>query len=56
VRFAFIDAKKAEHKVSTLCRVLRVRRSGYYAWLAREASARAIEDRQLAVEIRALFA
>jgi putative transposase len=56
VRFAFIDAKKADHKVSTLCRVLRVRRSGYYAWLAREESARAVEDRQLVVEVRAVFA
>jgi transposase InsO family protein len=56
VRFAFIDAKKAEHQISTLCRVLKVRRSGYYAWLEREESDRAVKDRQLVVEVRAVFA
>jgi putative transposase len=56
VRFTFIDARKAEHNVSTLCRVLRVRRSGYYAWLEREESNHTKDDRRLAVEIRAVFA
>jgi len=55
VRFAFIDAWKAEHRVSTLCRVLKVARSGYYAWLTREESTHAKEDRMLAVEVRAVF-
>jgi transposase InsO family protein len=56
VRFAFIDARKAEHDVLTLCRVLRVQRSGYYAWLGREESGHALDDRRLTVEIRAVFA
>jgi len=56
VRFAFIDAKKAQYPVSALCSVLKVQRSGYYAWLGREEPARATEDRQLTVEIRAIFA
>jgi putative transposase len=56
VRFAFIAARKAEHDVSTLCRVLRVRRSGYYAWRGRKKSARALDDQRLTVEIRAVFA
>jgi len=56
VRFAFVDAKKAEHKITTLCRVLQVRRSGYYAWVEREESPRSVEDRRLTVEIRAVFA
>jgi transposase InsO family protein len=56
VRFAFIDAKKAEYKVSTLCRVLKVQRSGYYAWVKREESSRVVEDRKLVVEVRAVFA
>jgi putative transposase len=42
--------------VSTLCRVLRVQRSGYYAWLGREESGHALDDRRLTVEIRAVFA
>jgi transposase InsO family protein len=56
VRFAFIDAKKAQYPVSALCSVLKVQRSGYYAWLGREEAAHATEDRQLTVEIRAIFA
>ena len=56
MRFAFVAAKKAEHDVSTLCRVLKVQRSGYYAWVEREESDRAIGDRQLVVEVRAVFA
>jgi putative transposase len=56
VRFAFIAARKAEHDVSILCRALQVARSGYYAWCERDESARAQDDRRLAVEIRAVFA
>jgi putative transposase len=56
VRFAFIDAKKAQYPVSALCSVLKVQRSGYYAWLGREEPVRAMEDRQLTVQIRAIFA
>jgi putative transposase len=56
VRFTFIAARKAEHDVSTLCRVLRVGRSGYYAWLERDESEHSKDDRRLAVEVRAVFA
>lgn len=55
MRFAFIEARKAYYPVSALCRVLKVRRSGYYAWLDREESPRARRDRVLSVEIRAVF-
>lgn len=55
MRFAFIDAKKAQHDVSILCRVLRVQRSGYYAWCTRSESTRKVEDRRLTVEVRAAF-
>ena len=40
----------------TLCRILRVHRSGYYAWLMTPRSARAIEDDRLLERIRASFA
>src|SRR5262245_45832679 len=56
MRFAFIDGKKAKFPVSDLCRVLKVRRSGYYAWLGREESAHSKADRMLAVEVAAVFA
>jgi putative transposase len=55
VRFAFIDAEKANHDVSVLCRMLQVRRSGYYAWRSRGESARELADQKLVVEIRAVF-
>ncbi len=55
MRVTFIAARKAEHDVSTLCRVLRVARSGYYAWSEREESTRSKDDRRLVVEIRAVF-
>lgn len=55
MRFEFIDVKKADYPVSVLCRVLKVRRSGYYAWATRDDSTRSIEDRRLAIEVRALF-
>jgi len=38
-----------------MCRVLRVHRSGYYAWLRQPTSARAIEDRRLMGLINASF-
>ena len=45
-------AYQAEHKVATMCRVLEVSTSGYYAWLQREQSDRAKEDEELTGEIK----
>jgi transposase InsO family protein len=53
MRFSFIEAQKAVFSINLMCKVLRVARSGYYAWRGREESARARRDRQLAVKIRA---
>ncbi len=50
--FRFIDAEKALYPISLLCRVLKVSRSGYYAWLHRSPSRRSVEDASLADEIR----
>ena len=50
--FGFIAAKKAEHSIKTMCRVLGVSRSGFHAWVSRPPSARAVEDARLLERIR----
>jgi putative transposase len=42
--FRFVVAKRAEHSIKLMCRVLEVSRSGFHAWVAREPSARAVAD------------
>lgn len=54
MKFPFIAAQKARYPVSRLCGVLRVTRSGFYAWCARPEAAHTRVDRQLAVEVAAL--
>jgi len=55
VKFDFIRVQKAFHAVRTLCRVLGVSRSGFYAWWRRPASQRAIDDSRLVAEVAAIF-
>jgi transposase InsO family protein len=43
----FIRSEKAYYSVSMLCRMLRVSKSGYYAWCKREPSKRQLEDARL---------
>jgi putative transposase len=56
MRFTFIDAEKARHAVTILCRCLQVTRSGFYAWAKRGLSARATRDRVLRTKLRAFHA
>ena len=53
--FGFIAAKKAEHSISIMCRVLEVSRSGFHAWARRSPSPRAVKDARLTVRIKELF-
>lgn len=55
MRFRFIEAEKANYPVCMLCRVLKVRRSGFYAWSQRPESERSRTDKQLSVEVCSLF-
>ena len=47
MRFAFIEAEKANFPVSALCRNLQVTRQGYYAFAGRPPSLRARRDTEL---------
>jgi putative transposase len=53
--YEFIKINRHEHSVQTMCRVLQVTRSGYYAWLRKPISSRAREDARLLRLIRASF-
>jgi putative transposase len=47
VRYRFIREQYPRHSISALCRAMKVSRSGYYDWLDRPPSARAVQDEQL---------
>jgi len=49
-----VSDHQAEHDVATMCRVLGVSRSGYYAWQQREPSERTCMDAALTARIRAI--
>lgn len=46
---------KDEFRLSSMCRVLRVQRSGYYAWKAKPKSKRTVADESLLVSIKQSF-
>lgn len=56
MRFCFIEDHRAAFPVRTMCTVLEVSASGYYAWRDRPESARAIADRSLMGDIRRIHA
>ena len=52
MRYAFIRDHEQQHAVRTLCRVLKVHPSGYYAWKHQPRSARSIENQHLTGQIK----
>lgn len=56
MKYAFIEGRKGEHPVSTLCRVLGVTFQGYYAWRGRPLSARTEANLHLSAKIRVIHA
>ena len=52
--FGFMFAKKAEHSITIMARVLGVSRSGYHAWAARPPSPRAVADARLSARTAVL--
>ena len=55
MRFALIDAEKAEFPVRTMCRVLDVSESGFFSWKGRPASQRQRDDMIYLAHIRTAF-
>jgi putative transposase len=51
VIYSFIETEKAHHRVSAMCRALKVSKSGFYGWRDRAPSARARADAALSEKI-----
>ena len=56
IGYRFVDDHQAEYRVTDLCRVAGVCRSGFYAWKSRQPSPRAVENATLLEEIREIHA
>ena len=52
MKYAFIQSERQHHALQTLCRVLKVSRSGYYDWLKRPVSPRIAVDDALLQQIQ----
>jgi len=55
MRYAFIDARKAQYPVSRMCSVLSVSQSGYHAWKRRALSFRRRHDLVLSARVQMAF-
>ena len=55
MRYAWIKDNDPEFAVQRMCRLLRVSRSGFYAWRDRAPSAREQEDIELADAVKSIF-
>jgi hypothetical protein len=54
--FRFVSDHQADYPIASMCRLLGVSSSGYYAWMKRRPSRRAETDAALIGEIRAAHA
>ena len=52
MRYAFIRDHESQYAVRTMCRVMKVHPSGFYAWKHVPESARTIENRRLLGQIK----
>jgi putative transposase len=55
VKYCFIRDHQTEFAVQSMCRVFKISRSGYYAWLVKPLSDRAIEDQRLLKRIKEFY-
>ena len=49
MKYAFIEAHRHAHRIATMCRVLGVARSGFYAWVHRPLSDQALDNLRQAI-------
>ena len=56
MRFELIATEKAHYPVALLCKVLKVSRSGFYAWQHRPPAPHTVEDQKLTVKVAAIHA
>jgi len=56
MKYRFMERKRAIHTIKRMCEVLKVSRSGYYAWRNRKPSMRHKENEELLSRIRAIHA
>lgn len=54
MKYAFIKENRKLFRVSTMCRVLKASKGGFYAWLTRAHSKRTQRDRELQIKIVAI--
>ena len=54
-KYQFVHDQASQYAVATLCRVLGVSRSGYYAWRTRPESQRSQADRALVGRIQTIY-
>ena len=54
MKYAFVAAHRPQFRIASMCRVLKVSRSGYYEWRSRAPSAHALADQALLPKIRHL--
>lgn len=52
--YAFIESRKANHRISRMCKALKVSKSGFYDWRDRAPSARARADALLLEKISSI--
>lgn len=55
MKYVCIESHSGRFKVTMMCRLLEVSRSGFYAWRKRPGSKKAIRERRLLVKIKAIF-
>lgn len=55
MKYAFIRDHRNEFSVTTMCMMLRLHRSGFYAWLEKPISDRALEDQRLLKLIKSFY-